>query len=199
MTQAPPNSLTCPAGHTFPYEQLTTREGLAVCPVCDGMQWAPTKIARPWSRASLANPLLLFVGALVMLFIEMVSGIGIGVTYQNQNIGGAAWLTAGSSLSLVGVGLLVLGVVRIIMALRSSSWSRATLSVPMLVLAGGAAILALGDVVELGLNIAELNASAPGAAWQMAAQIFDLLFFGGVAGTLTWVGLLARRSDPVES
>lgn len=199
MTEAPPNSLTCPAGHTFPYEQLTTRDGLAVCPVCDGMQWAPTKIARPWSRALLVNPLLLLVGALLMLFVEMISGIGIGVTYQNQKIGGAAWLTAGSSLSLIGVGLLVVGTVRILMALRSSSWSRATLAVPLLVLAGGAAILALGDVVELGLNIASLNASAPGAAWQMVAQIFDILFFGGIAGALAWIGLLARRSDPVES
>ena len=105
---------------------------------------------------------------------------------------------SGSALSLVGVALLGLGIVRIVVALRSHSWTRATLSLPLLVLAGGLAVLALGDVLELGLNIADLNASAPGAAWQMIAQIFDILFFGGLAAATGWVATLARRPDPVE-
>jgi hypothetical protein len=147
----------------------------------------------------LANPLLLLAGAIVMFFVEMISGIGIGTTYQNQKISGAAWLTAGSALSLLGVGILVVAVVRIVVALRSHAWSRATLSLPLLVLAGGLAILALGDVLELGLNIADLNASAPGAAWQLVAQIFDILFFGGMAAAVGWAGILAKRPNPIEA
>ena len=199
MSQTPPSSLTCPAGHTFPYEQLTTRNGLAVCPICDGMQWESPHTAKTWSRTLLTHPMLLFVGAIVMFLVEMISGIGIGTTYQHDHVGGAVWLTSGSAVSIAGVCLLGVGVVRIIMALRSQSWSRAMLSTPLLLVAASVALLTLGDVLELGLNIAFVNASGSGAGWQLVAQIFDTLFFASIAGALGWMGLLARRPDPVAA
>ncbi len=198
MTQMTPGSLTCPVGHTFPSERLTTRDGLYVCPVCDHGSWATSRTHRTWSRGLLAGPLFLLLAAIVMFLVENVSGIGIGATYQNQRVGGAGWLIAGSAVSLLGILLLAVGIVRIIVSLRSHSWSRSMVSVPLLVLAGGAAILALGDAMELGLNIAFLNASDPGAGWQLTGQIFDTLFFGGMAGALAWAGLLARHRDPAE-
>ena len=134
-----------------------------------------------------------------MFLVETISGVGIGTAYQNAHVGGAAWLTAGSAVTLVGVGLLGVGVVRVIVALRSRSWSRAMLAVPLLIVAGGMAILTLGDALELGLNIAFANASSPGASWQLVAQIFDTLFFGAITGALGWVGFLARRPDPIAS
>ena len=196
MSQTTPSSLTCPAGDTFPYEQLTTRDGLHVCPVCDRTQWASPQRTRQWSRLLLTNPLLLLVAAIVMLLVETITAIGIGTTYERAHVGGAAWLTAGSAVSLVGIGLLGVGVVRIIVALRSHSWSRAMLSVPLRVVALGAAVLTVGDLLGLGLNIAFINGSSPGATWQLVGAIFDALFFGGLAGTLAWVGSLARRPDP---
>ena len=59
MTQTTPSTMTCPGGHTFPAEQLTTRDGLAVCPVCDRIPWAAPQGPRTWSRALLTNPRLL--------------------------------------------------------------------------------------------------------------------------------------------
>lgn len=197
MSQTTQALLTCPAGHTFPDGQLTTRGGLYVCPVCDQAPPARTESAPPWSRTLLANPLLLLLGAIVMFLVEMISGIGIGTTYQDEHVGGAVWLTVGSAVSLLGIVLLGVGIVRIVSALRSRSWSRSMLSVPLLVVASGMAVLALGDALELGLNIAFMNASDPGAGWQLAAQIVDTLFFAGIGGALAWVGLLARRPDPV--
>ena len=196
MTQTTPSTVTCPGGHTFPSEQLTTRDGLAVCPVCDRMPWA-TPSARTWSRALLANPLLLVIAAIVMFLAETISAIGIGATYQDQHVGGAAWLTAGSAVSIVGVGLLVVGVIRIIVRLRSDSWSRGMLSTPLLLLAAGLAVLTIGDLLELGLNIAFVHMSGIGATWQLVGQVFDVLFFGAIAGALAWVGILARRPDPI--
>jgi|HubBroStandDraft_1064217.scaffolds.fasta_scaffold31997_4 hypothetical protein len=194
MTQTTPSTMTCPSGHTFPAEQLTTRDGLAVCPVCDRMPWAPQG-PRPWSRALLANPLLLVAFGIVMFLVETISGVVLGTIYANQHIGGSDWLTAGSAVSLVGVALLAVGVWRIIVALRSPAWSRASLSAPLLVLAAGLAVLAIGDVVELGLNIAFVNQSGVGATWQLVGQIFDALFFGAIAGAIAWMGMLARRPD----
>jgi hypothetical protein len=199
MTQTTPSSLTCPGGHTFPSELLTTRDGLAVCPVCDHLPWVAPPAVRSWSRALLANPLLIVLGAIVMFLVETVSSVAIGTIYQNHHIGGAAWLTAGAAVSLVGVALLVTGVVRIVVALRSSAWTRASLATPMLVLAAGLAILSVGDLVALGLNIAFVNASGTGAAWQLIGQIFDALFFGGLAWAVAWTGRLAGRPDPVTT
>ena len=196
MTQTTPSTMTCPGGHTFPAEQLTTRDGLAVCPVCDRIPWAAPQGPRTWSRALLTNPLLLVVVGIVMFFVETISAVALGTIYQNQHVGGADWLTAGSAVSLVGVALLAAGVVRIVLSLRSHTWTRATLSAPLLVLAAGMAVLALGDFLELGLNIAFVNSSGVGATWQLVGQIFDALFFGATAGALAWVGILARRPDP---
>jgi hypothetical protein len=190
--------MTCPGGHTFPSELLTTRDGLAVCPVCDRMPWAPQG-PRPWSRALLTNPLLLVVAGIVMFFVETISGVALGTIYANQHVGGADWLTAGSAVSLLGVALLAGGVWRIIVALRSPTWSRASLSAPLLVLAAGLAVLALGDFLELGLNIAFVNSSGVGANWELVGEIFDALFFGAIAGAFAWVGVLARRPDPATA
>lgn len=199
MSDVIPSFLTCPVGHTFPYEQLTVRDGQNVCPVCDQTQWATPRRARPWSRTLLRNPLLLLMGAIVLFLVETISAIGIGATYTNENVGGAAWLIAGSAVSAFGTVLLVAGVARVFFALRSQSWTRALLSMPLLILAGGAALLTVGDLLGLGLNIAFLNASNPGATWQLVGAIFDALFFGGLAGALAWVGLLARRPDPIRN
>jgi hypothetical protein len=199
MSQTPPSSLTCPAGHTFPYEQLTTRGGLAVCPVCDGMRWDSPHRAKLWSRTLLAKPLLLVFGAVVMFLVEMVSGVGIGTTYQNDHVGGAVWLTAGSAVSLLAILFLGFGVIRIIVTLRSESWSRAALSTPLILVAASVALLAVGDLLELGLNIAFLSASGQGAAWQLVAQIFDTLFFASIAGALGWIAVLAKRPDPAAT
>lgn len=199
MTQTTPSTVTCPGGHTFPSEQLTTRDGLAVCPVCDRMPWAGPQATRPWSRALLAGPLLLVLAAVVMFLVETISGVGIGATYQDQHVGGAGWLTAGAAVSLPGIILLGVGLVRIVLALRSNSWSRTTLSAPLFVLAAGLALLTVGDLLTLGLNIAFVNQSGIGATWQLVGQIFDALFFGGIAGAVAWAGVLARRPDPSAS
>jgi len=199
MSQTPPSSLTCPAGHTFPYEQLTTRNGLAVCPICDGMQWDTSRTKRSWSRTVLRHPLLLLLGALLMFLVEMISGIGIGVTYQSDHVGGAGWLVAGSSVAVVGICLLAVGVARVIMALRSDSWSRAALSTPLIVVAIGLGLLTVGDLLELGLNIAFMNESASGAGWQLIAQVFDSLCFGSIAAVVAWVAVLTRRPDPTTA
>lgn len=195
MSQTPPSSLTCPAGHTFPYEQLTTRNGLAVCPICDGMHWETPRLERTWSRRVLTSPLVLLIGAIVMFLVEIVSGIGIGAVYQSDKVAGAGWLVAGSAVSLAGIIVVGLGVARAISALRSSTWTRSLLSTPLLVVAIGLAVLAIGDVVELGLNIAFMNESASGAGWQLVAEIFDTLFFAGLAGVVAWVALLTRRPE----
>jgi hypothetical protein len=195
MSQTPPSTLTCPVGHTFPYEQLTTRNGLAVCPVCDGMQWETSRTKRPWSRAALGHPLLLLLGASVMFLVEMISGIGIGVTYQSDHVGGAGWLVAGSSVAVVGIVVLAVGVIRVITALRSASWSRAALSTPLIVVAVGLGLMTVGDLLELGLNIAFIDASGSGAGWQLVAQIFDTLYFGALAGVVAWVAVLTKRPD----
>jgi hypothetical protein len=199
MTQTPPSSLTCPAGHTFPYEQLTTRNGLAVCPVCDGMHWDGPHKAKQWSRTVLAKPLLLVFAAVVMFLVEMVSGIGIGTTYQDDHVGGAVWLTAGSAVSLLAALLLGFGVVRIVMALRSESFTRSALSTPLVLVASSVALLAVGDILELGLNIAFVSSSGQGAGWQLVAQIFDTLFFASIAGALGWIAVLSKRPDPAAS
>lgn len=199
MSQTAPGSVTCPLGHTFPQEQLTVRDGQNVCPVCDRTTWATPRARPPWSRHLLRYPLIVVIAAVVMLLVETISGIAIGTTYGNQHIGGAAWLTAGSAVSVVGIGLLITGVVLVIRAVRSRSWTRSLLAAPLLFMAGGAAVLAIGDLVELGLNVSFLNTSSPGADWQLVAGIFDALFFGGLAVALGWVGLLAKRSDPTTT
>jgi len=191
-----PTALTCPSGHTFPYEQLTIRNGLSVCPVCDqGGVAAQTT----WSRSLLTHPLLLLVATVVMLFVETISGIGIGLTYQNQHIGGAGWLTAGAIVSLIGVAVVVAGVVRLITVIRAEPWSRSLLAAPLLVVAAGAGLLAIGDLVEIGLNVAFVNSSQPGSGWQLFGQVFDALFFAGLSGALAWAAFLTKRRDPVGS
>jgi hypothetical protein len=199
MSQTTPGFVTCPQGHNFPQEQLTVRDGQNVCPVCDRTTWAEPRARRSWSRHLLTLPLIVVIAAVVMLLVETISGIGIGTTYQSQHIGGAAWLTAGSAVSVVGIGLLIAGVVLATRAVRSRSWTRSLLAAPLLVMAGGAAVLAIGDLVDLGLNLSFLNSSSPGATWQLVAGIFDALFFGGLAVALSWVGLLAKRSDPITT
>jgi hypothetical protein len=42
-----------------------------------------------------------------------------------------------------------------------------------------------------------VNASQPGAGWQLFGQVFDTLFFAGLAGVLGWTAVLSRRPDPV--
>jgi|SRR5580658_299690 hypothetical protein len=199
MSQSPPSFVTCPVGHTFAYEQLTTRDGQAVCPVCDRMPWASPRVGRPWSRRLLTSPLIVLLAAIVMFVVETVGGVAIGTTYENEHVGGAGWLISGSAVSLLGLVVLGFGVARIIVALRSDSWSRAVISVPLLVAAGGLALLAVGDLFELGLNIAFVNAAEPAATWQLVAQIFDVLFFVGVASAVAQVGFLARHPDPAAS
>jgi len=58
-------------------------------------------------------------------------------------------------------------------------------------------LLAVGDLVELGLNVAFVNASQPAAGWELFGQVFDTLFFAGLAGVLAWTAELSRRPDPV--
>jgi hypothetical protein len=198
MNEPVPSLLTCPAGHSFPYEQLTTRDGLNVCPVCDQAQWTSPAMVRPWSRSLLANPLVLLIGAVVMFLVEMVSAITVGTTYSNQHVGGAGWLIAGSAVGALGICVLAVGLLRAVMALRARTWTRSSLASPLFVLAGGAALLAVGDLLGLGLNLAFLNASNPGATSQLVGSIFDTLFFAGIAGALVWTGLLVRHPDPVE-
>jgi hypothetical protein len=198
MSQTP-GFVTCPLGHTFPEEQLSVRDSQNVCPVCDRTTWAEPRARRPWSRHLLTYPLIVVIAAAVMLLVETISGIAIGTTYDSQHVGGAAWLTAGSAVSVVGIGLLITGVVLVTRAVRSRSWTRSLLSAPLIFMAAGAAVLAIGDLVELGLNISFLNASSPAAVWQLVAGIFDALFFGGLSVALSWVGLLARRPDPTTT
>jgi hypothetical protein len=140
---------------------------------------------------------MLLVGALVMFLVEMVSAIGVGATYANEHVGGAGWLIGGSTVSVVGITLLVVGVVRVLTVLRSSVWVRAQLAVPLFVLAGGVGLLAIGDLVGMGLNIAFLNASNPGATWQLVGTVFDTVFFGGLAGAIGWCGFLVKHPDPL--
>jgi len=197
MSQVLPQTLTCPAGHTFAYEQLTIRDGLSVCPVCD-----QTRRASPpatWSRSLLVYPLLLLVATLVMLFVENISGVGLGATYQDQHVSGAGWLTAGSIVSLVGVAVVVSGLLRLATSLRTEGWTRARLSLPFFVMAAGAGLLVVGDLVQLGLNIALVHTSQPGSAWELFGQIFDALFFSGIAGVLAWMGALTKRREAIAA
>jgi hypothetical protein len=198
MSQTP-GFVTCPLGHAFPEEQLTVRDDQNVCPVCDRTTWAEPRARPPWSRHLLTYPLIVVIAAAVMLLVETISGIAIGTTYDSQHVGGAAWLTAGSAVSVVGIGLLITGVVLVTRAVRSRSWTRSLLSAPLIFIAAGAAVLAIGDLVELGLNISFLNASSPAAVWQLVAGIFDALFFAGLSVALSWVGLLAKRPDPTTT
>jgi hypothetical protein len=188
-------TLTCPQGHTFPYEQLTLRDGLSVCPICDRMEWASPRAT--WSRRLLADPLVLLAAAALMFLVEAICGIGIGTTYSNVHVGGAGWLVAGSAVILVGIAVVIVGVVRAVMAVRSARWARSSLAAPFLLIALGAALIAIGDGLELGLAVAFLNASNPGAGWQLASQIFDTLFYAGIAGAAAWLATLVQRRDPV--
>jgi hypothetical protein len=190
-------TLTCPQGHTFPYEQLTVRDGLSVCPICDRMEWAPPKAT--WSRRLLSEPLILLAAAAVMFLIEAISGIGVGAAYSNMQIGGSGWLVAGSALSVIGIVLVVAGIVRLAMVVRSTNWTRPMLAAPFVLIAIGAALLTVGDGLDLGLNVAFLNASQPAAGWQLTGQVFDTLFFAGVAGAATWFASLVQRRDPAPA
>lgn len=187
-------TVTCPQGHTFPAEQLSIRDGLSVCPICDRVEWAAPRTT--WSRRLLSEPLILLVVAAVMFLVEGISGIGIGAAYQNARVDGAGWLVAGSALSIVGIALVIAGIVRLAMRVRSTSWTRSMLAVPFLLIAIGAAMLAVGDGLDLGLNIAFVNASQPGAGWQLAGQVFDTLFFAGLASAAAWFAALVKRPDP---
>lgn len=197
MSQTPPATLTCPQGHTFPYEQLTIRGGLSVCPVCDQMRWAPPQPT--WSRGVLGRPVLLLVGGVAMFLVEAISGIEIGSAYGSQNVSGAGWLVAGETVTLVALVLVAVGLVYLVMALRSTNWSRRLLSAPLLLIAGGAAMVVVGDLLDLGLNVAFVHASAPAAGWQLAGELFDGLFFAALAFATGWAALLLRRPDPVSA
>lgn len=195
MSELPP-TLTCPAGHTFPSAQLTLREGLAVCPVCEGAGWARPRPA--WSRGLLANPLFLLAGAALMFLVELISSIGLGVEYEHVRVAGAGWLVAGSSVAVVGAAVVIAGIVRLATVLRSRAWTRSLLAVPLVVVAVGTALLTVADLLDLGLNITFLNASDPGAGWQLTGQVFDILFYAGITGALLWASGLTRRSDPAD-
>jgi hypothetical protein len=102
-------------------------------------------------------------------------------------------------VAVVGIVVLAVGVIRVITALRSASWSRAALFAPLIVVAMGLGVLSVGDLLELGLNIAFINASGSGAGWQLVAQVFDTLYFGALAGAVTWVAVLTKRPDPATA
>jgi hypothetical protein len=190
----PPQMITCPAGHTFPRDQLTYRDGLSVCPVCDQVEWA---IPRPtWSRRLLVNPLVLLAAAVLMFLVEAVSGVGIGADYQRAHVSGAAWLIAGSAVAIVGAAVTISGIIRLATIIGSPHWNRNTLFGPLAVITSGVAMFAIADIVELGLNIAFVNASNPGSGWQITAQVFDSLFYAGMAGAIGWAAALTRRPDP---
>jgi hypothetical protein len=188
--------LTCPAGHRFPREHLTIRNGQFVCPVCDRTPWATTALRRPWSRIQLREPFTILLLAVVMLLAEIVSLMGLAASYSNANVGGSTWLIVGAAISLLGAGTAAAGVATLIRAIRSGAWSRGLLSLPLVVIAIGAAFLAVGDFVSIGFNVAIINSSSPGATWELLGTIFDGLFFGGLAGALIWAARLAQRSDP---
>lgn len=192
----PLQTLTCPSGHTFPYEQLTVRDGLSVCPICDRAEWAKP---RPmWSPRLLANPVVLVAFAVLVFGIEAMSGIGIGLDYRNLHIAGAGWLVAGSAVIIAGVIVVIVGLMRLAARLRSRRWVRTMLTVPLAIVALGTAVVAVGDLAELGLNIGFVNASDPGAGWQITAQVFDILFFAGLAAAIGWAAALTRRPDRTE-
>jgi hypothetical protein len=67
------------------------------------------------------------------------------------------------------------------------------------VVAVGLGLLTVGDLLELGLNIAFMNASGSGAGWQLVAQVFDSLYFGALAGVVTWVAVLTKRPEPATA
>jgi len=187
--------VTCPFGHRFPREQLTVRNGQFVCPVCDRSSWATPAARTTWSRSLLRNPLLLLLAAIAMLLAEMITLMGLAATYSSHPfIGGSAWFIAGTAFNLIGVVGTGVGVILLIGQLRSPSWSRAVLSVPLLVLAGGAALLSLGDFIGIGFSVA--NIDNIGGTWQLLASIFEALFYAGLAGALGWAGLLVRSPDP---
>jgi hypothetical protein len=151
-----------------------------------------------WSHRLMANPVLLAAFAAVMFLIEAVSGIGIGANYQNLHVAGAGWLIAGSAVIVAGVVVAIVGLVRLAALLRSARWVRGMLTVPLALVALGTAVIAIGDLVEIGLNISFVNASDPGAGWQMTAQVFDILFFVGLAAAVGWAAALTRRPDPIQ-
>lgn len=197
MMPDPPATVTCPYGHSFPSGQLSVRGGQYVCPVCDGAQWASPRPGRVWSRRLLQPPMvLLALGVLLEVGLQITS-IGLGAAYADQNLTGSGWLIVNGVLSLVGTAAVLIGVLAIIPPLKVAGWTRRRLVVPLLVVGIGLVVTGIGGLFGIGLNVALLDASAPGATWQMAGEILDALSTIVLGGVAVWIALAIRAAgDP---
>lgn len=199
MPQQSPDTVTCPYGHTFPSSQLTVRNGQYVCPVCEGAQWANPRAQRPWSRSLLQPPFLLLAAAIVLEVGLQVTTIGLGAEYANQNLGGSGWLIANGVLSLLGTAAILVGVFALIPPVRAGEWLRRRLFLPLFLIGLGLVVSGIGGLFGIGLNLALLDVSSPGAGWQLAGQLLDALSSLALGGVGIWVAVLVRSSgeDPL--
>lgn len=194
MMPDPPATVTCPYGHSFPSSQLSVRGGQYVCPVCDGAQWASPRPGRVWSRRLLQPPMVLLAIAVLLEVGLQITSIGLGAAYADQNLTGSGWLIVNGILSLVGTAAVLVGVIAIVPPLKAASWTRRRLFVPLMVVGIGLVVTGVGGLFGIGLNVALLNASAPGANWQMAGELLDALSTLALGGVAIWIALVIRAA-----
>lgn len=196
MIQHEADTVTCPQGHTFGRAQLTVRDGQFVCPVCEGMHWAPPRLGAPWSAAAMRAPIMVLVVSLVLTFAETVCTLGVGAAYAGDHIGGSNWLVVGSVVTFVGIALSIGGLVRVALELGSRQWRRSSLVAPLAVVAAGQAVVCGGALLAIGLNAAFVSGSTVAAGWQLADQIFSALAAGALAAAIGMAAASLRRPDP---
>lgn len=198
MTTTPPDTVTCPYGHTFPRSQLTVRAGQYVCPVCDSAPWATPRAPREWSRTLLRAPLVLLVVATLLEVGLQVTTVGLGVVYADQNLGGSGWLLVNAALSVVGMAAVVVGVLALLQPLALGGWTRHRLFAPLVVIGAGLALSGVGGLFGIGLNLSLLTISSPGAGWQLAGQVLDALSSLALGGVAIWIAVVLRTSAATE-
>lgn len=170
------------------------RNGQYVCPVCEGAQWATPRAQRPWSRSLLQAPFVLLAAAIVLEVGLQITTIGLGAVYANQNLGGSGWLIVNGVLSLIGTAAILVGVIALIPSVRAGAWLRRRLFVPLLLIGIGLVLSGIGGLFGIGLNLALLDVSSPGATWQLAGQLLDALSSLALGAVGVWVAVLVRSS-----
>ena len=141
---------------------------------------------------------LLALGVLLEVGLQITS-IGLGVAYADQHLTGSGWLIVNGVLSLVGTAAVLIGVLAIIPPLRAPGWTRRRLVVPLLVVGIGLVVTGIGGLFGIGLNVALLNDSAPGATWQMAGELLDAFSTLALGGVAVWIALVIRAADEPQT
>jgi hypothetical protein len=141
---------------------------------------------------------LLAIGVLLEVGLQITS-IGLGAAYADQHLAGSGWLIVNGVLSLVGTAAVLIGVVAIIPPLRAPGWTRRRLVVPLLVVGIGLVVTGIGGLFGIGLNVALLDVSSPGANWQMAGELLDAFSTIALGGVALWIALVIRASGEPQT